>query len=83
MRLRDRGLTAEGDAWPILSEVLGDRVAEVKPAIVRFYENPSRFAVRAKLELKTIPARFWSCAATLLIGQGLYETRAETPMKVM
>ncbi len=74
IRLRDRGLVAEDDAWPLLSEVLGSRVNEVNPAIVRFYENPSRFAVRARLELKTLPARLWSCAATLLIGQGLYET---------
>jgi hypothetical protein len=74
MRLRDRGLVADDDAWPLLSDVLGDRVFEVHPAIVRFYGNPSRFPVRARLELKTLPARFWSRAATFLIGQGLYET---------
>jgi hypothetical protein len=74
IRLRDRGLVADDDAWPLLSEVLGDRVREVHPAIVRFYGNPSRFPVRARLELKTLPARFWSRAATVLIGQGLYET---------
>jgi hypothetical protein len=74
LRLRDRGRAAEHDAWPLLAEVLGARVAEVSPAIARFYENPSRFAVRAKLELRTLPAKLWSCAATLLIGQGLYET---------
>jgi Domain of unknown function (DUF4166) len=74
IRFRDRGLTAEDDAWPLLSDVLGSRVGAVDPAIVRFYENPSRFRVRARLELHTVPARFWSCVATLLIGQGLYET---------
>lgn len=74
IRLRDRGLVADDDAWPLLSEVLGDRVGEVHPAIVRFYGNPSRFPVRARLELRTLPARFWSRAATILIGQGLYET---------
>lgn len=74
VRLRDRGLVADDDAWSLLSEVLGDRVGEVHPAIVRFYGNPSRFPVRARLELRTLPARFWSRAATFLIGQGLYET---------
>ncbi len=74
IRLRERGLVADDDAWPLLSEVLGDRVGEVHPAIVRFYGNPSRFPVRARLELHTLPARFWSRAATFLIGQGLYET---------
>ncbi len=74
VRLRDRGLVADDDAWPLLSEVLGDRVGEVDPAIVRFYGNPSRFPVRARLELHTLPARFWSRAATFLVGQGLYET---------
>ena len=74
IRLRDRGLVADDDAWPLLSEVLGERVGEVHPAIVRFYGNPSRFPVRARLELRTLPARFWSRAATFLIGQGLYET---------
>lgn len=77
IRLRNRGLVADDDAWPLLSEVLGDRVGEVDPAIVRFYGNPSKFPVRARLELRTLPARFWSRAATFLIGQGLYETPEE------
>jgi hypothetical protein len=74
IRFRNRGLVADDDAWPLLSQVLGDRVNEIHPAIVRFYGNPSRFPVRARLELRTLPARFWSRAATFLIGQGFYET---------
>jgi hypothetical protein len=73
------GARAEaGDAWPLLAEVLGDRVAEVHPLIVRFYSNPAAFDARVKLELRTLPARFWSFVATLLVGQGLYETQ-DTP----
>jgi hypothetical protein len=64
-----------GDAWPLLAEVLGERVAEVHPLIVRFYSNPAAFDARAQLELRTVPARFWSFVATLLVGQGLYETQ--------
>jgi hypothetical protein len=75
IRLRDRGRTAEDDAWSLLSEVLAkDQIEKVHPRIVRFYENPSRFEVRASLELNTVPARFWSWAVTFLVGQGLYES---------
>jgi hypothetical protein len=75
IRLRDRGRTAHDDAWSLLSEVLArDEIEKVHPAIVHFYENPSRYEVRASLELNTVPARFWSWAATFLIGQGLYES---------
>jgi hypothetical protein len=71
-----RGRLAKGDTWPLLSSVLGPRVLEVHPLIVRFYSNPSAFAVTARLELKTWPARALSFLATLLIGQGLYEAGA-------
>jgi hypothetical protein len=75
IRLRDRGRTADDDAWSLLSSVLApDEIGKVHPGIVRFYENPSRFEVRASLELNTVPARFWSWAATFLVGQGLYES---------
>lgn len=75
IRLRDRGRTADGDAWSLLSELLAkEEIGRVHPGIVRFYENPSRYDVRASLELNTVPARFWSWAATFLIGQGLYES---------
>jgi hypothetical protein len=77
LRARERGRRADGDAWPLLAQVLGDRVSEVHPLIVRFYSNPSRFSVRASLELHTLPARFWSRLATFLVGQGLYESEGE------
>ena len=65
---------AEGDTWPLLATMLGARVGEVPPLIVDFYSNPARFRVQAALELHTLPARFWSFVATMLVGQGLYET---------
>ena len=75
IRLRDRGLRADDEAWPLLARVLGeDRIREVHPLVVSFYSNPSRFSVRASLQVRTIPARLWSFLATFLIGQGLYET---------
>jgi hypothetical protein len=77
LRARERGRRADGDAWPLLAQVLGERVREVDPLIVRFYSNPSRFSVRASLELHTLPARFWSRLATFLVGQGLYESEGE------
>ena len=77
LRARERGRRAEGDAWPLLAQVLGNQVHEVDPLIVRFYSNPSRFSVRASLELHTLPARFWSRMTTFLIGQGLYESDGE------
>jgi len=74
MRSRERGARAGEDGWPLLEQALGDRLASVHPMIVDFYTNPSRFSVRASLELHTIPARLWSWVATLVIGQGMYET---------
>lgn len=77
LRARERGRVADGDAWPLLAQVLAERVREVDPLIVRFYSNPSRFSVRASLELHTLPARLWSRVATFLVGQGLYESEGE------
>ena len=55
LRTRERGRRADGDAWPLLAQVLGERVLEVDPLIVRFYSNPSRFSVRASLEFPRLP----------------------------
>jgi hypothetical protein len=78
IRQRDRGCGASDEGWPLLAHVLGERVREVHPLIVRFYTNPAPFDVKASLRLNTIPARFWSRLATLCVGQGLYESdRAE------
>jgi hypothetical protein len=74
IRQRDRGRGASGEGWPLLERVLGDRVREVHPLVVRFYANPAPFDVKASLELNTIPAKFWSRLATLFVGQGLYES---------
>ncbi len=74
IRARDRGVSASENSWPLLAEVLGDRMEEVHPLIHRFYTNPSDFDVTASLQLHTLPARFWSRLATLLTGQGLFES---------
>jgi len=74
IRQRDRGCGASDEGWPLLAHVLGERVREVHPLIVRFYTNPAPFDVKASLRLNTIPARFWSRLATLCVGQGLYES---------
>jgi hypothetical protein len=74
VRARERGSLQSEDGWSLLDEVLGERVREVHPMIVDFYTNPSRYEVKASLELKTLPAKFWSRLATLLVGQGLYES---------
>jgi len=74
IRARERGAEASDEGWPLIQSVLGEEADRVDPLIVRFYSNPSRFLVRATMELDTAPARFWSRLATLLVGQGLYET---------
>ncbi|MBI3650574.1 MAG: hypothetical protein HY231_05945 [Acidobacteria bacterium] len=76
MRARERGSWQSENGWPLLEEVLGERIHEVHPLIVDFYTNPSRYAVKARLELNTLPAKFWSRLGTLLVGQGLYESDA-------
>lgn len=74
VRERERGSLQSEDGWALLEEVLGERVNEVHPLIVDFYTNPSRYEVKATLELKTLPAKLWSRLGTLLVGQGLYES---------
>ncbi len=73
MRERDRGRRTPEDGWPLLADVLGPRISEVHPLIVRFYQNPANFQVRVKVDLHTLPAKLWSRVITLLIGQGPYE----------
>jgi hypothetical protein len=73
MRERDRGRRSSEDGWPLLADVLGPRISEVHPLIVRFYQNPANFRVRVKVDLHTLPAKLWSRVITLLIGQGPYE----------
>jgi hypothetical protein len=70
MRERDRGSHTAEDGWPLLADVLGPRIGEVHPLIVRFYQNPAPFQVRVKVDLHTLPAKLWSRVITLLIGQG-------------
>lgn len=74
VRARERGSHANEDGWPLLEQVLGERISEIHPMISRFYTNPSRFKVKASLELHTLPAKLWSWLAVLIIGQGLYES---------
>ncbi|GAC1448045.1 MAG: hypothetical protein NVSMB9_30840 [Isosphaeraceae bacterium] len=74
IRQRDRGRIASDEGWPLLARVLGERVHEVHPLVVRFYTNPAPFDVKASLKLNTIPAKAWSRLATLCMGQGLYES---------
>ena len=73
MRERDRGRRTSEDGWPLLADVLGARISEVHPLIVRFYQNPANFQVQVKVDLHTLPAKLWSRVITLLIGQGPYE----------
>jgi len=72
MRERDRGSRTSEDGWPLLADVLGPRITEIHPMIVRFYQNPAHFQVKVKVDLHTIPAKLWSRVITLLIGQGPY-----------
>jgi len=76
LRARERGRRAEGDAWPLLAQVLGNQVTRSIRSSCVLLES-FRFSVRASLELHTLPARFWSRMTTFLIGQGLYESDGE------
>jgi hypothetical protein len=73
VRERDRGRRTSEDGCPLLADVLGPRIKDVHPLIVRFYRNPANFQVRVKVDLHTLPAKLWSRVITLLIGQGPYE----------
>jgi hypothetical protein len=73
MRERERGSRTAEDGWPLLADVLGSRINEVHPLIVRFYQNPANFQVKVKVDLHTLPAKLWSRVITLLVGQGPYQ----------
>ena len=73
MRNRDRGSRTMEEGWPLLADVLGSRIREIHPLIVRFYQNPARFHVKVSVELHTLPAKLWSRVVTLLVGQGTYQ----------
>jgi hypothetical protein len=78
LREAGRGESATAASWPILAQTLGDRVRDVHPLVVGFYDNPAHYDVRCTLELFTAPARFWSWMLTLVAGQGLYEAGPRT-----
>ncbi len=73
MRQKERGRLTDEIRWPLLTQVLRERVHEVHPAIDRFYQNPSHYDVTASLDLRTGPIRLLSRLATFVTGQGLYE----------
>jgi hypothetical protein len=76
VRLARRGVqAAEGDSWPLLATVLGNRVNQLAPLVLEFCSNPARFRVTATHELDTLPGRFWYFAQRTLVGQSLYETQ--------
>jgi hypothetical protein len=77
IRQRDRGRLTSEEGWPLLAEVLRERVNEVHPLVVRFYTNPSQFETKVILKLHTVPAVFWSRLSAMLLGQGLYEAGPE------
>jgi len=72
-----RGVERSDASWPLLQEALGARISEVHPLIVAFYSNPARFHARVSVHFATLPARIGSMAATLMLGQGLYEAHLE------
>jgi hypothetical protein len=73
VKARDRGTERSDAHWPLLQETLGAQIDQVHPLIVQFYSNPARFHARVSVHFSTLPARLGSMAATLLLGQGLYE----------
>lgn len=78
LREAGRGESATAARWPILAQTLGDRVRDVHPVVVDFYNNPASYDVRCTLDLYTTPARFWSWMLTTIAGQGLYEAGTRT-----
>jgi hypothetical protein len=72
-----RGVEPSDASWPLLQEALGARISEVHSLIVAFYSNPARFHARVSVHFSTLPARIGSMAATLMLGQGLYEAHLE------
>jgi hypothetical protein len=72
-RLEERGRRSGSQQRSLLPAVLGDDLEGVHPLVQRFYANPGLFAVRARLQLHSLPLMFYSRCAALLVGQGLYE----------
>lgn len=62
------------EQWNLLEQVLGERLSEVNPRIVEFFNNPANLNVTSALELHTLPAKFWARALTSIFRQGLYES---------
>jgi len=77
VKARDRGSEHSDASWPLLEQGLGSRIHDVHPLIVQFYSNPARFSADVNVRFCTLPARLGSIAATLILGQGLYEARQE------
>lgn len=78
VKVTDRGSERSDAHWPLLEEGLGPRITQVHPLIVQFYSNPARFQADVKVGFSTLPARLGSIAATLMLGQGLFEAGEET-----
>ena len=55
LREAGRGEYRRRRRWPILAQTLGDRVRDVHPLVVGFYDNPARYDVRCTLDLYTSP----------------------------
>lgn len=77
VKAANRGIERSDASWPLLQEALGSRISQVHPLIVAFYSNPSRFHARVSVHFATLPARLGSMAATLMLGQGLYEAHLD------
>ena len=77
VKAADRGSERSDTVWPLLQEALGVRITQVHPCIVEFYSNPARFGARVRVHFSTLPARLGSRLATLLLGQGLYESHLD------
>jgi len=73
VKVKDRGSQRSDAHWPLLEQGLGSRINLVHPLIVHFYSNPARFEADVNVHFSTLPARVGSIAATLMLGQGLYE----------
>ncbi len=77
VKAKDRGSERSDAHWPLLEQGLGSRINQVHPRIVQFYGNPARFEADVNVHFSTLPARLGSIAATLMLGQGLYEAQQE------
>lgn len=77
--LQDASLRESFDAeqWNLLEKVLGERLSEVHPRIVSFFSNPTNPDVKSKIELHTLPSKFWARVVTFVLSQGLYESHLQ------